>query len=44
MGIDIFLWLCIIVSSVGLLAYEIWNAIVVGKDFASLARESREKK
>jgi hypothetical protein len=38
-----FLWIAIISSGVVLFAYEIWNLIVVLKDFARISREAREQ-
>jgi len=37
------LWIAIVSSTVVLIAYEIWNAIVVSKDFAKMAREARKE-
>jgi len=41
---EIFLWIAIISSPIMLMVYEIWNVIVVGKDFAKLSREAKEQK
>lgn len=35
------LWAAIISSTIVLIGYEIWNAIVVGKDMAEMARQAR---
>jgi len=37
------LWISIVSSTIVLIAYEIWNAIVVGKDFARMAKEARKQ-
>jgi hypothetical protein len=38
-----FLWIVIFSSGIALFAYEIWNLIVVLKDFARISREAREQ-
>jgi|GEM_PF-1684852 len=40
-GAEGFLWTAIISSTIVLLGYEIWNFIVVVKDFASMAKAAR---
>jgi hypothetical protein len=41
---EIVLWIAIIISPIMLMAYEIWNFIVVAKDFSRLSREAKEQK
>jgi hypothetical protein len=39
----VFLWIAIISSGIVLFGYEIWNLVVVLKDFARISREAKEQ-
>ena len=41
-SVELLLWIAIISSVIVLLGYEIWNLIVVSRDFARISREARE--
>ena len=43
MAAETFLWIAIVSSFIALFAYEIWNLIVVAKDFSRLSKEAREQ-
>ncbi len=40
---ETFLWIAIVSSFIAIFAYEIWNLIVVSKDFSRLSKEAREQ-
>lgn len=40
---ETFLWIAIVSSVIALFAYEIWNLIVVAKDFSRLSKEARDQ-
>ena len=43
-GGEIFLWVAIVSSTVVLLGYEIWNIVVVSRDFMNISRKVKEQK
>ena len=42
-GGEIFLWIAIVSSPIVLMIYEVWNLIVVSRDFARLSKEAKEQ-
>jgi len=42
--LTIFLWGCLISSTVVVLGYEIWNFFIVSKDLAAVSKEAQKNK
>ncbi len=41
--LTVFLWGCLISSTVVVLGYEIWNFLVVSKDLVAVSKEANKK-